>query len=169
MSAQSQARLPISPRRPLISRTAAALRRPWPVGIPGAGSVTPAQLREAETLLKQGPGRTARDWQDLTKISLRKRPPRCLWRNGPESLATHLLTAGGAGGPPSKKPTYLCDNRTMAAMGSGTDNIPPSGRWPGTETVSQILKDASLERSQVGTERISPLCSCNPIRALSLY
>lgn len=125
MSAQSQAHLPISPRRPLTSRTGAALRRPWPVGIPGAGNVAPAQLREVETLLKQGPGRTARDWQDLTKISLRKRPPRCLWRNRPESLATHLLKAGGARGLPCKESTYLCDNRTNGSNGKREGQHPP--------------------------------------------
>lgn len=85
MWAQSQARLPISPRRPLTSRTAAALRRPWPVGIPGAGNAVPAQLREVETLLKQEPQRTACDGQDLIKTSLRKRPPRRLEKQGQEA------------------------------------------------------------------------------------
>lgn len=57
-----QAHLQISLRRPPTSRTAAALRRPSPVGTRGAGSVTPARLREGETPLEEAPRRKAHDW-----------------------------------------------------------------------------------------------------------
>lgn len=66
---------------------------------------------------------TARDWQHLTKTSLRGRPPGRLWRNS--------SAEGQSGwGTPPKQPTCQCGNRTNDSEGNREGYTFPS--QPGT-------------------------------------
>lgn len=123
-----QARLPISLRHPLTSRTAAARRRPRPAGTPGAGNARPARLRAAATLLRE-PGRRAVPGSARPRQARERGLPRVRAETAGKAAA-RLLGARGlvtpdrasrrrsrAKGHRSEGPTYWCDTGTKGSDG----------------------------------------------------